>query len=268
MEPKTPMKSNWLQFKNVEIRIGEESIIKDLSLELALNEHCAVIGPNGSGKSTLINTIGRLFYPVVKNGSYLKIFDNELINIWDMKKNVAFVKSDIDLRISRSQKVKDVIISGFYGTIGINKNTIPLDTYESKASKILDELNLAQISHKKYSEVSDGQKRKVLIARAITNDPKVLVLDEPTAMLDLKSSYDIIRLLRNLANTNTTLLYTTNTLDNIIPETQRVIFIKQGVIISSGTPDKMLTSESLSKLFDTKIKVYRHNNYWRSTPNY
>lgn len=66
MEPKTPMKSNWLQFKNVEIRIGEESIIKDLSLELALNEHCAVIGPNGSGKSTLINTIGRLFYPVVK----------------------------------------------------------------------------------------------------------------------------------------------------------------------------------------------------------
>ena len=101
MEPATPMSLNWLEFKNVEIIIGNKVILKNISLELGTNEHTVVLGPNGSGKSTLINTIGRVVYPIVKEQSYLKLFNNENINLWELREKVAFVKRDIDLRINK-----------------------------------------------------------------------------------------------------------------------------------------------------------------------
>ena len=124
-----------------------------------------------------------------------------------------------------------------------------------------------EASNRYYSELSDGQKRKVLLARSLINQPTVLILDEPTTMLDLKSSYSILNYLRQLVNENVTLFYTTNNIESIIPEISRIIFLKNGNIIADGEPSKVMTSENISNLYDYNLNIVNKDGFWRAFPN-
>ena len=256
----------WLDCQNIDyIKDGSE-ILSRINLKIKEGEIVTILGPNGSGKSTLIKLISRSIYPRIKSGSKFKIYGKEMINIWDMRSKISFMNNEIHQRTHGSLKVKDIVLSGIYGSIGIPKNINPSKINYDQAIKLIEKFNLSNKVNSRYDQLSDGQKRIVQILRALINKPKVLILDEPTSNLDINSTYLLINFLSSVIKEDISLLMSTNSIDNILKETTRVILIKEGIIKADGLPYKTINSEELSLLYDIEIKVLNSNGYWRAVP--
>ena len=184
-----------------------------------------------------------------------------------MRANISIVNSNQNERITNNLTVYEIIISAMFGSFGLNSNNQVTKTIKLKAKNIIKNFSLQDKENKKYRELSDGEKRIVLIARSLINDPKVLILDEPTINLDLRAYYHLLKALKIIAKKGISLLIVTNKIEAVIKETTRVIFIKNGNIIEDDIPEKNLTSEKLSYLFDTKLKCKNFNGYWRVIPS-
>jgi len=143
----------WLEAKNINCFKDGFRVVKDLNLKISYSENVILIGPNGSGKSSLIDMINRNIYPVITNESKLKIFDKELINLWELRKRISTVNNDIKNRINPNLKVFDLILSGLYGRYCYTQNKSERDTY--KVEKIMKKMNIYNLS-KKYKSL--GQK--------------------------------------------------------------------------------------------------------------
>ena len=124
------LKKFWFEAKNINCFKNGYRVIKDLNLKIAYSENIILIGPNGSGKSSLIELINRNIYPVVNNKSKLKIFDKELINLWELRKRISTVNNDIQNRISPNLKVFDLILSGLYGSYCFISNKSERELYK------------------------------------------------------------------------------------------------------------------------------------------
>tara|TARA_B100000700_G_C14313434_1_gene520348 strand:+ start:30 stop:527 length:498 start_codon:yes stop_codon:yes gene_type:complete len=161
---------------------------------------------------------------------------------------------------------KDLIQSGLYGTVGINKIDKISNIDISTTEKVIHQFGLDTISNEKYHNLSDGQKRNALIARAMVNKPKVLILDEPTINLDMKSLLKLLEILSKLILSNVTILFITNKIDSILKETNRILLIKEGCIIADGKPENIMTSEIINNLYDTNIELLNINGNWRVIP--
>ena len=257
---------NWLELNNINIIKNNRKILKNINLKLRNKETVVLLGPNGSGKSTLIETIARVNYPRVEEKSSIKILGNENINIFEMRSKIGFVYTDLHARIKRNEKVINIIISGINGYIGMGLNILEDRSINNKAEEIMNSLDLSSLSDRLYFELSDGQKRKVLIGRALINNPNYLIIDEITNALDIKSKYEIIELLNKLSLKKISILYVTHSLDSILKFTDRVILIKNGIIHGDGSPCDILTNDNLSNLYDIDLKVTYINGYWNSIP--
>ena len=259
------MKEEWLDYKNIDVVYNTKKALKNFNLRLYTGENTVIIGPNGSGKSTFIRTITKLKYPIYKKDSYIKFYGSRNNNIWDLRSKISFVLTDLDERIQNDITIDDMILSGSQSTFGIidkakltNKDLILLEEIKSK----FDLYNI----EKYYCDLSDGQKRKVLIARSIFNKPKVLLLDEPTCRLDLKSHFELLKLLNDLCAKDLTLVYVTHRVENIIKNVQRVILFKDGAVYADGKPEEVINSESISLLYNYPLNVKYDNRYWIVSP--
>ena len=180
----------WFEAKNINCFKNGFRVFKDLNLKIAYSENVILIGPNGSGKSSLIEVINRNIYPVITDESKLKIFDNELINLWELRKRISTVNNEIKNRINPNLKVFDLILSGLYGRYCSIPNKTEIDRF--MVENILKNMNISNLSKKYFSFLSDGEKQISLIARALIKKPEILILDEPSANLDYKSKFFVI----------------------------------------------------------------------------
>ena len=253
--------------KNITAQINHKVILKDINLDLSLGEYITIIGPNGSGKSTLIKLINRSLYPLVEKNSIFEIFNQTNINLWDLRSNISFVHNDIHKRIGKNIKSINVVISGLDGTIGNPRQKTQNKSNIDKARNIMCKLSLIKLEEVFYTDLSDGQQRKLLITRALINDPKVLILDEPFIGLDIKSKYSIIDFINQLSKEGITILLVTNNLDNISNQSNKILCMKSGRIFKQGIPSEILKPEIISNLFDTNVKLFNSNGFWRTIPN-
>ena len=250
----------WFETKNINCFKGSLRVIKNLNLNLAYSENVILIGPNGSGKSSLIELINRNIYPVITNKSKLKIFNKELINLWELRKRISTVNTDIKNRINPDLKVLDLILSGLYGGFCKIPNKSERDIY--KAEKIIKNTDISNLSNKKFSHLSDGEKQISLIVRALINKPDILILDEPITNLDYKSKYFVIDKIDELSKLETRILCVTHNISMITRIYERVIMLKNGEIIADGHQNNILNSENLSKLYGIKLEVNKNNGNW------
>ena len=250
----------WFEAQNISCYKNGFRVIKDLNLKIAYSENVILIGPNGSGKSSLIEVINRSIYPVVDNKSILKIFDKELINLWELRKRISTVNNDIKNRISPNIKVFDLILSGLYGRYCFisNKSERDLDKVES----IIKNMNISNLSKKNFSYLSDGEKQISLIARALIKKPEILILDEPIANLDYKSKFFVIDKINELTKLNTKILCVTHDISMITKIFDRVIMLKGGQIIADGLQNEVINRGNLKKLYDIDIEVVKKNGLW------
>ena len=254
------VKKFWFEAKNINCFKGGFRVIKNLNLKIAYSENVILIGPNGSGKSSLIEVINRNIYPVITHESKLKIFDKELINLWELRKRISTVNNDIKNRINPNLKVFDLILSGLYGRYCFIPNKSDRDLYE--VENIMQNMNISNLSRKNFSYLSDGEKQISLIARALIKKPDILILDEPIANLDYKSKFFVVDKINELSKLNTKIFCVTHDISTITKIYDRVIMLKDGKIIADGNQNKVLNSENLNKLYGIRLKVTKNNELW------
>ena len=256
----------WFDANHLEACLGGQPVIHDLCLKLKIGESTTVLGPNGAGKSTIVNLINRSLYPIVKPDSHLAIFGTTTINIWQLRSSIGIVNSDLETRFSPSILAKELIQSAFFGSTRLGRDQNPSLDQIAKSDMLLNQLNLEAFAEKPYGQLSDGQRRRLMIARALVHNPKVLVLDEPCRALDLKACHQLLDTLRELCQQGTTLLVITHRIDTILPEMSRILFVKHGRICADGTPDQLLQDHKLSNLFNTPLRVLEHKGFRQVLP--
>ena len=250
----------WLEAKNVTAIKNGFKVINNLSLKIKHKERILILGPNGSGKSSIVDLINRNIYPIENNNSTFKLFDQKSINIWHLRQRISTVNNDIKLRINPNLLVREIIISGLYGKFCKIRNIKKKDI--NTANELMKKMSLTEICYRKFIDLSDGEKQITLIARAIINNPKILILDEPSNNLDLRSKIFLINKIGELSKHGTNVLCITHDIDMISNNYNRIILLKDREIIADGKPELIMKSKNINKLFDIKIKVSKHKKNW------
>ena len=250
----------WLEAKNISCFKNECEVVKDLNLKLKYSENVILIGPNGSGKSSLLELINRNIYPVLKKDTVFKLFNKELISIWELRKKISTVNQDVKARVNANITVFDLIISGLYGKYCKISNKSEKDVL--LAEKLINKMLITKLSQRFFSHLSEGEKQIVLIARALVKNPEILILDEPIANLDLKSKFYVIDQINELTRLNTKIICVTHDISMITEIYNRVIMMKDRIIIADGTQSETINGKILSNLFDINIEVNKHKGYW------
>ena len=256
----------WLELEAVEAWLETSRVFYNLSLTLNLGQHTAILGPNGSGKSTLVRLIDRSIHPVVKPGSTLKLFGESLPKQWMLRRNIGMVSAELERRVADSIRLRSLVHGGWFGSIGVPYNKSPSQAQQRRVDALLGELELADLAEQPFGTLSDGQRRRALIARALVHAPRVLVLDEPTNGLDLKAKHQLFQSLTRLCRQRTTIVMITHQLDSVIPDIHRVIGLRQGAVVLDGAPQEVLNGPALSHLFATPLQVVRAGGYLQALP--
>ena len=154
------------------------------------------------------------------------------------------------------------MLSGFFGSTGIYSTHSITDKMKKKAEYIMNFLDIKKLSERRMEIFSSGEVNRFLVARALVNEPEVLIFDEPTTNLDLKAGLKFLSYIRNITQKGKTIIIVTHDLHDIIPEINNVIFLKQGKIFKAGNKKELLNSKNISKLFDIKLEVPEENKYY------
>jgi iron complex transport system ATP-binding protein len=241
----------------------QTQVFNQVSLKIGCNERVAILGPNGAGKSTLLKLINREIYPVERAGSYLKLFGNETVNLWDLRSKIGFVSQDMQEDYTPYTSALDVVTSGFFGSMGTHAHLRPSEDQVALARTLMMQLCMDIDEQRMFQRLSTGQKRRLLLARALVHHPQALILDEPTSGLDMGASLGLLSLMRSFCGEGRAMIITTHHIDEIIPEIDRVILISHGQLIDDGPKSEILTSEKLSNLYQTNLQVSQNDGWYR-----
>ena len=238
--------------------------LNGFTLQVERGEHVAILGPNGSGKSTLIKTITRECYPLLKPETILRIMGQDSWNIFELRSHIGLVSNDLMAQCTRDIKGLELVESGFFGSIGIWPNQIVTPEMRESAMAAMARLEVAHLADRWLDELSSGEARRLLIARALIHAPDTLLLDEPTTSLDLPSLREVRSQLRKLAADGVGLLLITHHLDDIIPEIERVVLLREGRVAFDGKKSEVLTSEHLSATFGIPLDVISRDGFYHA----
>jgi iron complex transport system ATP-binding protein len=245
----------YLEMRAVETWLGPRQVFRDLTLSLFQGQHTVVLGPNGSGKSSLIKLLSRELYPVVKEGSSLRLFGEDTIHLWRLRARMGLLSQDPQTEARRDVRGHDVVLSGFFGAVTLGRSQRSTPAQHQRVETLLRQVGLADLAERPFSHLSEGQKRRFLLARALVHDPEVLVLDEPSNGLDIRARHQLLQQLSGLARGGTTLLLVSHRIEEIIPEIQRVVLLKDGSVVGDGPTADLLREEPLSALYGLPLRV-------------
>jgi iron complex transport system ATP-binding protein len=252
-----------IDFRNVTVQRGSRVVLDGVTLKVPQGQHLAILGPNGSGKSTLIKLISRELYPRLKDEPWhLRIMGRDTWNLFELRNHLGIVSNDWVELCTRAYSGFEIVLSGFFGSVGVWPNHRVTAGMERKAREAMDMLEIAHLASRNTDEVSSGEARRILIARALVHRPQALVLDEPTASLDLRATHELREVLRKLARAGIGLILVTHHLPDIVPEIGRVALIRQGRVSRDGPKREVLDAGVLGALFGIPVELLERDGYY------
>src|SRR5678815_6057935 len=169
-----------IEFEHVSIMRGNFTAVRDVSLKIGVGEHVAILGPNGCGKSTLVKAMSKECNPVVEDGSWVRVFGRDDWSVFELRTMLGIVSSDLMERCTRMVSGREIVLSGFFSTIGIwGYQEVTLEMIQ-RAERAMAMMEISHLSERFTDEMSTGEARRVLLARALVHDPRALILDEPS----------------------------------------------------------------------------------------
>lgn len=251
-----------LDFRNLRVMRGQKIALDDFTLRIGANEHVAILGPNGCGKSTLIKTITRECYPVVRPESSLAILGEELWDVFDLRTRLGIVSNDLMLSCTGDASGRDVVLSGFFSSTAIYPNHAVDPQQSERADAALAELQLSHLADRAVCEMSSGEARRVLIARALVHQPRALLFDEPCNSLDLAAQQSLRWTMSALAKSGTAIILVTHELADIVPEIQRVVLMDRGRVVADAPKEEILEVERLASLFGVRVEMAQRDGHY------
>ena len=251
-----------LEMKNVSVMRGENRALDRLSLRIEAGEHVCILGPNGSGKSTLIKTITRECYPLVRDDSSMTILGRTLWNVFELRSRLGIVSPDLLAVCTTEATGLDLVVSGFFSSTRIFPNHEPLRDHRARAQAALRRMGVPHLAERPVVEMSSGEAKRTLIARALVHEPQTLLFDEPGNTLDLAGQLELREAMKEVARAGLGIVLVTHQVSEIIPEIERVVLLQKGRVLADGRKDELLTNDRLSKLFGVQVKLFREDGYF------
>lgn len=251
-----------IEFEHVSIMRGRTMALNDVSLKIGVGEHVAILGPNGCGKSTLIKAITRECYPLIQEGSSVRILGEDRWNVSELRMLLGIVSSDLMSTCTRPVSGRDIVLSGFFSSIGIWPHQEVTSKMHEQAKRAMAMLEVLHLAERFTDEMSSGEARRVLLARALVHDPRALILDEPSIALDLSAQHELREILRKLAQSGIGIVMVTHHLSDLIPEMERVVLMARGHIVADGPTREVLNETRLSALFGRTLELSERDGYY------
>ena len=257
-----------IEIENATIYRGDTRVFNDFSLRIEQHEQVAILGPNGSGKTTLLKVLNREIYPVIREGTGVRILGRSRWNVWELRSHIGIVSHDLQYRYRATTNGLDVVLSGFLSSVGMHGTLSGRvsESQKSHAIAIMEDLGTAGLAETPLKNMSTGQQRRCLLARALVHDPDTLILDEPTSGLDLTASFDYLARIRELVARGKNIVLVTHLLNEIPPDVERVILLKAGRIVADGKKAEVLTEQNLEKTYDTRVRLTTVGDYYLVYP--
>ncbi|MDX9752327.1 MAG: ABC transporter ATP-binding protein [bacterium] len=249
-----------LEMNNVTVIRDGKRILDQISWTMQSNEHWAVIGKNGAGKSFLLQLLSANFHPTAGT---VRVMGEELgkVNLWDLRTKIGLVSDTLHRRYHEYLPMIDVVCSGFFASIGLYDAVTA--EMRHKAEAILEQTGLAALRDRAFGDLSHGEQRRTLIARALVFNPRILILDEPCSGLDIPSRESFLGLVQELGEAGHNLVFVTHHMEEVLPVISHVLYIKDGLVFAQGPKEKMMQSHVLEPVFDYPIPlVQSEGRYW------
>ena len=255
-----------IDIRNATIYRGETRVFENFSVSIGQHEQAAILGPNGSG--TLLKVINREIYPVRRDDSWVRILGRETWNVWELRSHIGIVSHDLQMRYRDTTTGLNVVLSGYLSSVGIHGLLSRQISSEQKehAKSIMRELGIESLADTPLRKMSTGQQRRCLLGRALVHSPDTLILDEPTAGLDLSASFDYLARIRRQIASGKSIVLVTHLLNEIPPDIQRLILLREGRIVADGPKEEVLTEANLKKTYDTDVRIARVDGYYLAYP--
>lgn len=246
-----------INMKNVCWKRGKNWILQNLSWDVKEKEHWCILGLNGSGKTTLLNMINGYIWPTKGE---VNVLGNKFgrTDLRELRKSIGWVSSSLQQQLPDEEIVENIVLSGKFASIGLYEQASPQD-YE-KVHDLLTLLDCQHLRNRMYQTLSQGERQRILIARALMAAPKLLILDEPCTGLDIIAREQLLQLIETLANQpdGPTLIYVTHHVEEILPSFQKTLLLKNGEPFASGNTVDLLTEKRLSEFYGTPISVTKN----------
>jgi iron complex transport system ATP-binding protein len=249
-----------IHLDRVGVRRGNRWILRDVSWRVPAGTCAAVLGPNGSGKSTLARGLAGHLWPTTGECRVLgNLFGETDLN--ELRRSVRMIQPAGPYDIDAELTAREVVLTGFFGTLGLYD--FVNDDMNADAERVLRRVGLAGQSEQPYSTMSSGERVRSLIARALVQRPALLLLDEPTAGLDLLAREQVLATVEALFRSNEserpTVLLITHHVEELPPATSQVLMLSDGKVAAQGEPGAVLRSEVLSEVYRCPVEVRRSN---------
>lgn len=254
-----------LELRNVSVVRDGRYILKSVDLDIFKGENVAVIGPNGSGKTTLIKLLRGDIHPYYDEDSpaTMRIFGMERWNLFDVRSRMGVVSMDLQNMFRNDTKVYEVICSGFFNSLDVFRNHTVTEEMVSKVHSCAMMMGIDDLLTRDIENLSLGEMRRALIARAMVTDPDLLVLDEPMTGLDIVMKSKFRAMFDILIEKGVSIVMITHELTDIPASVRRVVMIRDGEVFADGDKKELLTDEKVSELYGEPIKVESANGIYR-----
>ncbi|MGF1426315.1 ABC transporter ATP-binding protein [Kitasatospora sp. LaBMicrA B282] len=254
--------SDVLELVDVSVVRDGRALISQVSWSIAEGERWVILGPNGAGKTTLLQVAASYLHPT---SGTVAVLGEKLgsVDVFELRQRIGLAGASLLDRIPREQTVLQTVLTAAYGMTATWQETYE-SVDESRALLLLDRLGMRGYENRSFGTLSEGERKRTLIARALMIDPELLLLDEPAAGLDLGGREDLVRRLGQLASDEQApaMAIVTHHVEEIAPGFTHVLMIRQGKVLAAGPIDTELTARNLSLCFGLPLTLERHGDRW------
>jgi iron complex transport system ATP-binding protein len=244
-----------LELADVTVRRGSATLLDGVDWTVREDERWVVLGANGAGKTTLVQVCAAQVHPT---SGVVGILGEVLgaVDVFDLRPRIGYTSAAVAERIPRDERVADVVVSASYGVVGRWREQYD-DLDHDRARDLLVEVGVSHLADRTFGTLSEGERKRVQIARALMTDPELLVLDEPAAGLDLGGREDLVSTMSVLANdpTSPALVLVSHHVEEIPPGFTHALLLRRSRVVAAGPLEDVLTAERLTETFGMPLQV-------------
>lgn len=244
-----------LEIANACVWRGETLALRDFSLNLVRGESVAILGPNGAGKSTFLKLLTGEVRPAADPATICRLFGEERWSLEELRHRIGVVMPEEIARFDADEVVRDAVLSSLRGAYGRTRDMRFSRQEKERADRTMGQLGVRHLAEREFGTLSSGERRRILIARALVHEPEVLVLDEPSTALDFAAAITLTGTLRSLVHEERDILLVTHHPGEIPPEIERVVLLRDGRVFAEGNKSDVLTDRALSELYAVDLKI-------------
>ena len=251
-----------LELAGVTVRRGDATLLDEVDWTVEEDERWVVLGPNGAGKTTLLQLASAQLHPTSGVAGILgEVLGT--VDVFELRPRIGLTSAALADRVPRQELVRDVVVSASYSVLGRWREQYhELD--HQRAAALLDQLGVGRLAERTFGTLSEGERKRVQIARALMTDPELLLLDEPAAGLDLGGREDLVATLSALAvdEEAPAVVLVSHHVEEVPPGFTHVLMLREGGVVVAGPLEQVMTEETLSDTFGMPLQLQYADGRW------